>query len=150
MSRMLSFRRQTFEAPCTIAIEHSADSLHAHVELVDGFEIRPGASGRIVLKAGIALPVFFNIPFAEIAAADVQVHADGTADIAFRLTPGQRIAYLHLWPHAKPLVFKEPQPMLRCIPNGARVAERLRAALEMFPVAAARPSAAAGESLVAA
>lgn len=107
-------------------------------------------SRRIVLKAGIALPAFFNIPFAEVAAADVQVHTDRTADIAFRLTPGQRIAYLHLWPHAKPLVFKEPQPMLRCIPNGAGVAERLRVALEMAPVAKNSSSAAAGNDLVAA
>ena len=107
-------------------------------------------SRRIVLKAGIALPVFFNVPFAEIVAADVQVHADSTADIAFRLTPGQRIAYLHLWPHAKPFRFKEPQPMLRSVPNGAVVAERLRVALEMFPVAPDRSSTAAGNGLVAA
>jgi hypothetical protein len=30
-----------FEVPCTIEIEHTAESLHAHVEL-DGVAIRPG------------------------------------------------------------------------------------------------------------
>ena len=108
------------------------------------------SSRRIVLKAGIALPVFFNVPFAEIVAADVQVHPDSTADIAFRLTPGQRIAYLHLWPHAKPFCFKEPQPMLRSVLNGAVVAERLRVALEMSPISSIVSSTAAGNDRVAA
>jgi len=35
-------RRQTFTVPCTVEIEHSADSLHAHVELDGNFDIRPG------------------------------------------------------------------------------------------------------------
>jgi hypothetical protein len=30
-----------FEVPCTIEIEHTAQSLHAHVEL-EGVEVRPG------------------------------------------------------------------------------------------------------------
>lgn len=34
--------RQTFTVPCTVEIEHSADSLHAHVELGGDFDIRPG------------------------------------------------------------------------------------------------------------
>ena len=33
---------QTFEVPCSIEIEHSADSLHAHVELDGNPDIRPG------------------------------------------------------------------------------------------------------------
>ena len=36
------FARQTFQVPCTVEIEHSADSLHAHVELDGNFDIRPG------------------------------------------------------------------------------------------------------------
>jgi uncharacterized Zn finger protein len=36
------FMRQTFLVPCTIIIEHSADSLHAHVEIDGDLEIRPG------------------------------------------------------------------------------------------------------------
>lgn len=34
--------RQTFLVPCTITIEHSADSLHAHVEIDADLDIRPG------------------------------------------------------------------------------------------------------------
>jgi hypothetical protein len=36
-----SWRRQTFEVPCTIDIENSIDSLHAYVEL-DGYDAGPG------------------------------------------------------------------------------------------------------------
>jgi len=34
--------RQTFEAPCTVEIGHTAESLFAHVEIDGDFEIRPG------------------------------------------------------------------------------------------------------------
>jgi len=36
------FSRKTFEVPCTVEIEHSPDSLHAHVVLDGDIEIRPG------------------------------------------------------------------------------------------------------------
>jgi hypothetical protein len=42
MSILSSLRRQTFLIPCTVEIEHSVDSLHAHVELDGNFEIHPG------------------------------------------------------------------------------------------------------------
>ncbi len=42
MSRRRPLFRQTFEAPCTVEIEHSAESLHAHVELDGDIEIEPG------------------------------------------------------------------------------------------------------------
>jgi hypothetical protein len=86
-------------------------------------------SRRVVMKIGIALPVFFNIPFAEIASASVRTHADGTGDIPFALTAERRIAYLHLWPHARPLRVSSPEPALRTIPAAAAVAETLRSAL---------------------
>ena len=35
-------RRQEFEVPCTLTIEHSADSLHAHVDIDADLDIRPG------------------------------------------------------------------------------------------------------------
>jgi hypothetical protein len=34
--------RLTFETPCTVEIEHSPESLHAHVELDGDIEIEPG------------------------------------------------------------------------------------------------------------
>jgi hypothetical protein len=34
--------RQTFEAPCTVEIGHTAESLFAHVEVEGDFDIQPG------------------------------------------------------------------------------------------------------------
>jgi hypothetical protein len=34
--------RQTFQAPCTVEIGHTAESLFAHVEIEGDFDIRPG------------------------------------------------------------------------------------------------------------
>lgn len=34
--------RRTFQTPCVLEIEHSAESLHAHVALNDNFDMRPG------------------------------------------------------------------------------------------------------------
>ncbi len=36
------FRQQRFDAPCTVEIEHSALSLHAHVEFDADIEMKPG------------------------------------------------------------------------------------------------------------
>lgn len=86
-------------------------------------------SKRLVMKIGIALPVFFNLPFTSIAAADLRSFGDGTGDISFSLNSGNRIGYIHLWPHARPFSIRDPQPALRCIPNARKVAERLAQAM---------------------
>lgn len=39
---MIGFSRQTHDVPCTIEIEHSAESLHAHVELMGPIKLEPG------------------------------------------------------------------------------------------------------------
>ena len=80
---------------------------------------------RLVMKVGIALPVFFNIPFTSITSASIREYGDGTGDIPVALAAPQRIAYLHLWPHARPFRFKQPEPTLRCIPDAEKVASLL-------------------------
>jgi hypothetical protein len=42
MSLLSSLRRRSFDAACTVEIERSADSLHAHVVIDGNCEIRPG------------------------------------------------------------------------------------------------------------
>ncbi len=39
---------------------------------------------RIVIKTGIALPMFINVPFKQIASANVRAFADGTGDVTGR------------------------------------------------------------------
>ena len=80
---------------------------------------------RVVMHIGVALPVALNLPFVQIGAAATRVYADGTADIALTLLGDGRIAYLHLWPHARPWLLRQPQPLLRCVADGERVASLL-------------------------
>ncbi|KPF68435.1 hypothetical protein IP88_11825 [alpha proteobacterium AAP81b] len=44
---MAIFARQSFETGCTIAVEHTADWLHAHVELDGNVAIGPGDQVRV-------------------------------------------------------------------------------------------------------
>ena len=86
-------------------------------------------SRRIVMKVGIALPIFFNIPYSQIASAALRRFTDGTGEIPLALAPGRRIALLHLWPHARPFHVANPQPALRSIADVSEVAETLRQAM---------------------
>lgn len=84
---------------------------------------------RIVFKVGIALPIFCNLPFSQIAGATLRLDGDGTGDVSVAVTEGQRIAYLTLWPAARPFRFGKPEPALRCIANARAAADTLGAAL---------------------
>jgi hypothetical protein len=86
-------------------------------------------SRRVVFSYGIALPASLNLPFARIAAAGVRTFPDGTADIPLTMAEGDKVAYLLLWPHARPWRLSRPEPMLRAVPDGGRVAGILARAL---------------------
>lgn len=79
-------------------------------------------SKRVALRVGIALTMTINVPFSRIEAADVKMNADGTGDIALKLGTETRIAYLILWPHARPWLVSKPEPMLRALADPAKVA----------------------------
>ncbi len=80
---------------------------------------------RVVMRVGIVLTVSFNLPLRWIAAAQVRAADDGSGDIALELRGADRIAYLHLWPHARAWHLKKPQPALRCVRDVALLGERL-------------------------
>jgi hypothetical protein len=84
---------------------------------------------RLVIKSGVALQIFINLPFNKIVAANVRVYADGTGDVSTGLAKGQHVSYFALWPSARPLKFAEPEPTLRCVPHAREVAETLGRAL---------------------
>lgn len=84
---------------------------------------------RVVMRYGVALPMAINLPFKAMASADARIHPDDTGDICLILTGKQRISHLSLWPHARPWKLRQPQPMLRCIPEVSSVAETLVAQL---------------------
>jgi hypothetical protein len=80
---------------------------------------------RVVMRVGIVLTVTFNLPYRCIENADVRIDAAGTGDIALALKGSDRIAYLHLWPFARPWRVARPEPVLRGIPDAANVARVL-------------------------
>lgn len=98
---------------------------------------------RIVMRIGVALSMTMNFPLRVIASADLSTYANGTGNIPIRLGSDDRIAYLHLWPHARPWRFARAEPMLRAIPDAAHVAELLASALADCHAARAPANAAA-------
>jgi len=84
---------------------------------------------RVVIKTGIALPIFINVPFKQIACANLRVFGDGTGEVSVGLTDNQRIPYLALWPSASPLCFARPHPAIRCVANAREVADAMGRAL---------------------
>jgi uncharacterized membrane protein len=83
---------------------------------------------RVIMRIGIALTLTYNIPLKLIQAAGLHVRNDGTGDIPLNLAKGNKIAFLFLWPHAKPWKLSQPEPMLRCLPNASDVAAKLSVA----------------------
>lgn len=98
--------------------------------LVERTSVYTLTNRRIVMKVGIALPVTMNFPLRLIGNVDLMTRRNGTGDIPFVLGSDDKIAYLHLWPHARPWRFAKAEPMLRAIPDAARVAELLAGALQ--------------------
>jgi hypothetical protein len=101
---------------------------------------------RLVLRVGMALPMHFNLPLKQVAAADFRPGRGGTGDIALRLAGRGRIAWALLWPHVRPWRLGHPEPMLRSIPEAegvARLLHRCCAALVEVEVEATAAAAVA-------
>ncbi len=107
---------------------------------------------RIVLRAGIAIPMSINIPFKSLAEGNLKLHRDGTGDVILKIAGNDRIAYVHLWPHVRRWRFKRPEPMLRCIPEPLQAAEMLGRAVspatapELRSIESSAPTAEAARS----
>ncbi|VWX55593.1 conserved membrane hypothetical protein [Burkholderiales bacterium 8X] len=85
---------------------------------------------RVVMRLGIVLTITFNLPYRTIAGASLHARKDGSGDIALALEDGKdRIAYAHLWPHARPWRVKRSEPMLRSLADAGAVAALLAGAL---------------------
>jgi hypothetical protein len=105
---------------------------------------------RLVLRIGIVLTLTFNIPLRTIRAAALQRGRGRTGDIVIQLAGPDQIAWLHLWPHARPWHLARPQPMLRAVPDAPKVAALLSQAwaavtgvtAQAAPVAVLAPAAA--------
>ncbi len=87
-------------------------------------------SARVVMRIGAALSVTFNLPYAQIANANLDLRKSGTGTIVLDTLGDTKISYLVAWPHVRPWRLSKTQPALRCIPDAARVARLLSDAAE--------------------
>lgn len=85
---------------------------------------------RIVMRIGIVFSIHVNIPFKVITSADLRTFRRGNGDISLTVSGDQQTSYLVLWPHVRPWHFRPVQPMLRGLPDAAKVAEILGKALQ--------------------
>lgn len=85
---------------------------------------------RVVMRIGIVLTLTFNLPHRWIKTAQIRDQGNGFGEIALELKGDDRIAYLHLWPHARAWHIGQPQPALRCIANAKEVGTLLHEAWE--------------------
>ena len=81
---------------------------------------------RVVMRLGIVLTVSFNLPFKQIASADVRMVQNGFGDITLALKGADRIGWVHLWPSVRPWRISKPEPTLRAVADVQMVAEKLR------------------------
>ena len=83
---------------------------------------------RVIMQIGVALPIALTLPLRQICSADLRTNPDGSGDISLALG-AQKLAYLLIWPHARPWRLKLAEPMLRAVPDACAVAETLARAL---------------------
>jgi len=84
---------------------------------------------RVVIQLGLALPMAINLPFEKIETAALKGRENDFGDISLLLNARDKIAYLVLWPHARPWRLARPEPMLRAVPDAGRVGQLLARAL---------------------
>ncbi len=83
---------------------------------------------RVIIQSGLALPSAVNLPFANVARADLAAFGDGTGDIELPMN-GPRLLYSMVWPNVRLLRLKRPVPVLRALENPRRAGEILGQAL---------------------
>ena len=66
---MSFFRRDSFDTPCRIAVDHTDECLSAHVELAGDIAIRPGDRVRVQGPA-IAVPFGRSVVFERVATVE--------------------------------------------------------------------------------
>lgn len=110
-------------------------------------------SSRVVMRIGAALSVTFNLPFAQIANAKLDLRESGTGTIVLETLGDSKISYLVAWPHVRPWHLSKTQPALRCIADATRVARVLTDAAEQrlsVPVISRKETAASPTGALAA
>lgn len=143
--RELTASAATFSALALAAL----GLFRGYAALVERTTIYTLTDKRLVVRAGIALPITINLPFKQVSAAAMRECPDGTGEISLTIAKDQHVAYAVLWPHVKAWRFAQPEPVLRCVPQVGKVANALAQALAasaqggtttIAPIASAEPA----------
>jgi hypothetical protein len=89
-------------------------------------------SRRVVIRLGVAISMSVNLPFRKVTAVSLRSLPGGRGDIPLSLGGSERLSWVMLWPHARPWRLARPEPMLRAVPDAARVAALLADAVAAF------------------
>jgi len=82
---------------------------------------------RLVMRLGVVLTVTFNLPLSKITGANLRKGTDGFGGICLSLPREDHIAWIHLWPSARPWCLANPEPMIRSVANVDVLADQLAA-----------------------
>lgn len=85
---------------------------------------------RVAMRIGAALTVTLNLPYTQLANANLDLRKRGTGTIALETMGDTQLSYIMCWPHVRPWHIRKTQPALRCIPEAETVAQILANAAE--------------------
>lgn len=87
---------------------------------------------RVIMRIGMAIETRINVPLKQVIAAHLRDSGKGFGDIALELSGDRLLGVVLLWPHLRPWHINHPQPMLRGIPDVARVAQLMADARALY------------------
>ncbi|HSG87987.1 MAG TPA: photosynthetic complex putative assembly protein PuhB [Pseudomonadales bacterium] len=87
---------------------------------------------RVVIRSGLALTLAVDIPFTLVNGAALKSYGDGTGDLVLSVNPKERLSWAIMWPNVRPWKLRNPEPMLRVIPEATLVAALLARELRHF------------------
>lgn len=87
---------------------------------------------RVVMRFGVALPVTFNYPFAQVSGANVQETFSGNGNLTLEVKEHSKLSWAILWPHARPWKLSKPEAAMRCLKDISAVAKTLSEQLHAF------------------
>lgn len=87
---------------------------------------------RLIMRIGIAIETRINVPLKQVQAAHLRMRGKDHGDIALEIGGERLLTTLLLWPHVRPYHYAMPQPMLRAVPEAARVAQLIAEARAQY------------------
>ncbi|MEM1052227.1 MAG: photosynthetic complex putative assembly protein PuhB [Pseudomonadota bacterium] len=84
---------------------------------------------RLLILTGLTVEKRISVPLSQIGAAHLKMQKGDVGTIAMEISGDRQIGYLVLWPHARPLRFNRPQPLIRVVEDAPEVSKLLTKAV---------------------